>query len=238
MIEKYLRVKKDISGLLLRFIPRNIKKDFLDRFLDMYIEIGKKLWNLYNMYFAMNFKDVVPWYDHRYDWVYGPENWGWVERGIVGLKMIRDGDKVLDLCCGDGIYSALFFSKRASLVHGIDISEDAVKSARRWENSKFRVFKCDVVKDPFPLRKYDVIILFTSLQYITPQDGISLIKKIYKSLGRVFVGSVPLHEQKHRTVKNFFLREEDVKNFLKPVFKRVEIERSVWRDEVYFFCYK
>jgi len=224
--------------VFMKFFPDNKKYELLDNLIELYIKAGKKISYMYDVYWKRKFNNTVPWYDHRFDWASGPGYWGWAERGFIGLKVIKKGDRVLDLCCGDGIYSGLFFSNRASLVHGIDISDEAVAIAKRYENDKFRVFKGDVIKDPFPERKYDVIFLFTSIQYFEPEQGKILLKKISDHLGRMFLGSVSIGPIRQRAVRNTFLSEEELKDFLSPFFRKIEIEKSLWRDEVFFFCYK
>ena len=47
-------------------------------------------------------------------------------RGFFGSEVVRDGDEVLDIGCGDGFFSMRFFSERASHVDAIDTDAEAI----------------------------------------------------------------------------------------------------------------
>ena len=57
-----------------------------------------------------------PWFDHRFDYLRGPEYIWWQERGVLGNFSIPEGSSILDLCCGDGFYDKHYFSRRAARI--------------------------------------------------------------------------------------------------------------------------
>jgi len=187
----------------------------------------------------------VTWYDHRYDWARGPENWMWCERAVVGNRYIEEGDRVLDLCCGDGIFSGLVFSKKASLVHGIDRDPRALTLAREhYAKDNVEFFERDILKDDFPATEYDAVLFLASIEHFTLEEIHRLLEKIAKVLspGGIFVGSTlllnigsnPEHAVEFETI-------EDLEILLSPHFENVETWTTTWdenRTDVYFLCHK
>ncbi len=194
----------------------------------------------------------VPWFDHRFDWLRGPENWVWNERGIYGAKLTRPGDKVLDVCCGDGIYSGLFYSKFAGLVHAVDRDEKAISVARkRYSRENVSFFKIDILEEAFPLDNYDVVVMFAAIEHLSAEQGTSLLQRIAAALSassnRSFLGSTPIfHEATghgHPEHQNEFTSIERLKDFLSPHFAEIELWSSKWglegeRKDTYFLCKK
>ena len=194
----------------------------------------------------------IPWFDHRFDWLRGPTYWVWNERGIYGSRVIRPGDKVLDVCCGDGIYSGLYYSMFAGLVHGIDRNESAIAAANKSyakENVKF--FKIDILKERFPAEDYDAIFMFAALEHFSAEQGKEILGRIAKALSKsssgIFLGSTPIFEEAtghgHPEHVNEFTSIEKLKSFLSPYFSEIDFWSSKWgtkteRKEVYFLCKK
>lgn len=194
----------------------------------------------------------IPWFDHRFDWLRGPENWTWNERGIYGIKLIQTGNKVLDLCCGDGIYSGLFYSMFAKLVHGVDRSDAGIRFAHKYyarKNVKF--FKIDIIKENFPSNNYDVIFMFAAIEHFSVAQGKQILQRIAKALfsssNGCFLGSTPIFNKKtghgHPEHDNEFTSVKELRNFLSPYFKEIEIWSSKWglmgeRRDTYFLCKK
>lgn len=52
-------------------------------------------------------------------------------RGFYSAEIVRDGDRVLDIGCGDGSYTKRFYAPRAGHVDGIDIEPSAISYARQ-----------------------------------------------------------------------------------------------------------
>ncbi|HBW47097.1 TPA: hypothetical protein DEF17_04090 [bacterium] len=193
----------------------------------------------------------LPWFDHRFDWLCGPDYWVWNERGIYGAKLIRDGDKVLDICCGDGIYSGLYYSMFAGLVHAIDRNEEGLNLARkRYSRENVKFFKVDITKEDFPLKNYDVIFMFAAIEHFSIEDGTDILGRIASALSissnGCFIGSTPIFIEAtghgHPEHVNEFTSIEELKNFLSPHFAEIEFWSSKWgkseRKDTYFLCRK
>lgn len=186
----------------------------------------------------------VPWFDHRFDYLRGPENWYWCERGVLALRQMPADARVLDVCCGDGTYSGLFYVKRARSVDAIDRDDDALAVARaRYTDARLNFRRQDVLADPFPGSSYDLVSFFAALEHFSSAAGYELLQKIGRTLSPqgVLIGSTPIvphlggHNDEH---DNEFLSEEQVRVFLAPLFGKVELYTSQWvdRGECYFEC--
>lgn len=188
----------------------------------------------------------VSWFDHRFDYLLGPGYWYWSERGVLGAQAIQEGDSVLDLCCGDGLFSALFYGVKAGHVDAVDRDARAIALARRrYARSKISYSVADAVVDEFPGSGYNVVFLFSAIEHFSAEAGARLLQKIGNSLcvkGGVLLGSTPLvttrggHNFEH---DNEFLSAEQLRSFLSSHFKSVELWCSPWprgRMEGYFRC--
>jgi len=185
------------------------------------------------------------WYDHRYDWARGPSYWYWMERGVYANRYIEDGNAVLDLCCGDGMYT-LFYVDKARVVYGVDGDAHAVAHANaHYARPNVKFYHADALRGVWPIAEADVVTFYAALEHFTAADGRALLKRIADILapGGRLIGSTPLfpqgdgvHAADHR---NEFASQEELRKFLLSVFGSVELWTSRWnsqRAEMYFLC--
>lgn len=183
------------------------------------------------------------WFDHRFDYLRGPENIFWLERAIYASSLIRKGDTILDIGCGDGIYSGKFYSIKAKFVDAIDIDSNAIKHAKKLYSRKNVKFSKKNILIWTPIKKYNNIFMFAVIEHLTEKDGKMVLSKIEKCLAKdgVFFGSTSVfeddgyHNFEH---KNEFISVATLKKFLSQKFKKVKITTSNWpgRLECYFEC--
>lgn len=116
---------------------------------------------------------------------------------IVRTLGITRKDKVLDVCCGNGILTYEVAKKCASIV-GVDQSKNLLKIAAKKHNEvNIKYEKADaaslsqVLKDD----KFDKIYLQFSFQYFDKRGvGEKVIAEMLKSLnpdGKIFIGDIP-----------------------------------------------
>jgi SAM-dependent methyltransferase len=122
----------------------------------------------------------------------GPYPWF---RAFLAADVIRDGDTLLDIGCGDGFFTARFFAPRCRVVDGLDVDRDAIETARR-ENAapKVRYHLRDVGLEDFPESRYDVIVWDGALGHFTPDASKTVLAKIGQALAPdgIFCGSESL----------------------------------------------
>lgn len=112
---------------------------------------------------------------------------------IERFKKVLDGDRVLEIGCGEG--GNLFpFVQRGCRVAGIDIAQTRIVQGRNFfmENHCQGTFKCgDFLKDPVPEQetdKYDIILLHDVIEHIADKRTfLSHIRGFLKKKGILFV---------------------------------------------------
>lgn len=168
-------------------------------------------------------------------------------RGFLASEVLRAGDRVLDIGCGDGFFDRGYFAPRCAHVDAIDIEPDAIKQAELMnpaENVTYRVM--DAVNEPFPAEAYDVIVWDGALGHFAPETTKTMFEKIHSALADegVFVGSESLGQEGHDHLQ-FFADLEQLGAALAETFEHVEARRleypigsGVIREEAYWRCAK
>lgn len=188
------------------------------------------------------------WYDHFLD-----QYWGWQkkgeaypwERGIFSLLAIKEGSKVLELCCGDGFNSHNFYAARASSIVALDFDPEAIKSANKnfKKNGKIKYSLGDIRHD-MPKGKFDNIIWDAAIEHFTEEEIASLMTMIKERLtpdgilsGYTLVESSDGHLSHHEHEYEFHSKE-DLLRFLTPCFKNVRVFETKYpsRHNLYFYA--
>ena len=184
-------------------------------------------------------------FDHRFDYLRGIDNYSWYERPIFALEKIKPFGDVLDIGCGDGIYSGLFYYKKAKHIDAIDLDKLAIEHAKKHYFRSNVNFKCIKIQDWLKKRKkYDTILMFNVIEHFDYEDGIKILKNVRTSLNEngLFFGSTVLFSDKGEhnfEHKNEFFSQANLRKYLKKVFRRVDIYTSIWpngQKGCYFSC--
>lgn len=209
-------------------------------FSNILILLGQLLASVYEYIWPYSGRS---WFDHRFDFLRGPKNIFWLERAFFANNLLNDNDVVLDIGCGDGIFSGLFYSIKAKWVDAIDLDKDAIVHAKSLYPTKNIKFSQKNILTWKPAKKYDKIFMFAVIEHFTPKDGLDTLSKIGKSLnkGGVLLGSTPIFkEQGGHNLEHYneFVSIPSLKKFLSKKFKKVKIFVSDWpgRLECYFKC--
>ena len=112
-------------------------------------------------------------------WPFDPKLWAFTARGVYAREAMRHGCKVLDLCCGDGAYSRLFFADVAGQVDAVDIDAYAIDYARRYHAAPgVRFQRLDIVSQPLPDHDYDVVVWNAAICYFNEPDIRTVLAKV------------------------------------------------------------
>lgn len=102
---------------------------------------------------------------------------------------------ILDLGCGPGLYSEIF-AQKGHAVTGVDISKNSIDYAKKSAKDKgleIEYINASYLDLELEKDKYDLVILiYTDLGVLSPQDRDVLLKMIYKNLkpGGIFIFDV------------------------------------------------
>lgn len=113
-------------------------------------------------------------------------------------KYIQDGEKVLDLGCGNGRLFELFKDRNIEYL-GVDFSEKLIEKAKEKYGNCFKV--ADISKLPFPNESFDSIWAIALFHHI-PSKILRLkvleeIKRVLKKDGRVIMTCWNLYQSNY-----------------------------------------
>lgn len=164
------------------------------------------------------------------------------------VELIEDGKikpcKVLDVGCGEGFY-AIYLASKGFDVTGIDISENAIRSAKKHakkKSVKIKFIAMDTADLSKLKEKFDFVFEWALMHYIMPsqrQKYVEDIRKILRKGGKYFSYSFnensPHFNQpgkKYRLTppgqstpeggKHYFSSLKELKELFKPHFKIIE----------------
>lgn len=167
-------------------------------------------------------------------------------RGFLCLQMLRDGDALLDIGCGDGFFTRRFFAEKCSHIDAVDIEAIAVKTASAINSApNIRYHLLDAVSQPFPRNSYSVIVWDGALGHFPAETIEAMLSKISDAVGSegIFVGSEFLGLEGHDHMQ-FFHSLEALGELFSRHFKFVKLKESSYmigngaflRREAYWRC--
>jgi SAM-dependent methyltransferase len=190
------------------------------------------------------------WFDHYTDlywrWHHSRNPTSW-ERGIFGLLAMRQGCRILDLCCGTGFFAYYFYSGRAGSVIAMDYSAAAIAQAKRNFGAPNIDYRQGDVRTELPDGPFDNVTLNAALEYFTPTEADMLMRNIKARLadsGVVSGNSIVAQRTAaaHLDQKQEFFSREELTTFLKRHFTHVAVLNTQFHDpdmdrtNLYFFA--
>ena len=191
--------------------------------------------------------DNPEYFDHEIDLYYS-----WratrssfpMERGVWSSFALKEGGSTLDLCCGDGFYSKMFYSLRSSSVIGIDFDPEAIRWAKRNHGAPNVTYLLGDIRSDIPAGPFDNIIWDAAVEHFTPAEIAALMTRIKKVLAPGgIVSGYTLEEaddgEKHLHQHEYeFHDKADLARFFQPHFKNVEVFQTVYptRTNLYFYA--
>ena len=112
----------------------------------------------------------------------------------VGQQLELSADDILlDLCCGNGLFSA-GFSGRVNRIEAVDISPALTERLAARGLRNVRVNTSDMRNVQFPDNSFSKVLWYAGIQYIDEFDIVSMIRRIRNWIrpgGILLVGDVP-----------------------------------------------
>jgi SAM-dependent methyltransferase len=127
-------------------------------------------------------------------WANDPSQWAFTARGVYARAHMLRNCKVLDLCCGDGSYSYLFFSDIAGNIDAVDNDPHAIRYARlRHSRPNISYHQLDIVREALPARDYDVVVWNAAICYFSEEAIGNILRKIASAGGShlILCGMLP-----------------------------------------------
>jgi SAM-dependent methyltransferase len=186
------------------------------------------------------------WYDHFLDqycfWKKTGISFSW-ERGMFSLLAIKQGAKVLELCCGDGFNAHHFYANRAGSIVALDFDPKAIQSAKRnFKQVNVKYIVGDIRKD-MPDDAFDNVIWDAAIEHFTETEIGLIMASIKQRLGEngVLSGYTIVESPDgsgHHEHEYEFRSKEDLLRFLTPHFAKVRIFETIYpsRHNLYFFA--
>lgn len=106
-------------------------------------------------------------------------------------EMIKPDDKVLDLCCGDGIHT-FFIAKLGATITAVDIAENSIKLATikafesNYNNITFIADDIESIAFPFGT-KFNYITCVGSLSYVDINIFMEKVKNLLENNGKLII---------------------------------------------------
>ena len=121
------------------------------------------------------------------------ENWKKTLTFIRSQITLNPEQIALELCCGNGLISR-DFSNYIQKVYAVDFSKTLIGELDSLSLRNVKTICKDVNSIDFHQNKFDIIILYFSIQYFNKQETILLIercKKWLKNDGVIYIGDIP-----------------------------------------------
>jgi 2-polyprenyl-3-methyl-5-hydroxy-6-metoxy-1,4-benzoquinol methylase len=167
-------------------------------------------------------------------------------RAFLSAEIIGEGDRVLDIGCGDGGLTKRFYAPRAAHVDAIDIEPSAIDYAVKHNSAPNISYRqLDAVTEQFPKPAYDVIIFDGAIGHFSREGSAAVLRKISGALEDrgVFCGSesIGVEGKDHLQI---FSTPDDLRSLLQEQFKHVRLKQQKYpvefvangRLEAYWRC--
>ena len=168
----------------------------------------------------------------------------WVERGVFGLLTMKQGCRVLELCCGDGFNAHHFYSCRAESILAVDFDPKAINYARRNFRAPNVRYEVADIRTNMPEGTFDNVIWDGAIEHFTAPEISELVAAIKKRLapngtlsGYTFVeASTGKPKFVHHEIE--FDSPQDLARHFYAHFKNVKVFETVYseRTNLYFWA--
>ncbi|SDQ16317.1 Methyltransferase domain-containing protein [Paraburkholderia fungorum] len=102
-------------------------------------------------------------------------------------------DTLLDLCCGNGLFTAAF-SERIASIEAVDISAPLIERLNERKLANVRAQAMDIREASFEAASLSRVLWYAGIQYIDEGDIVAMVRKIrhwMKPGGVLMIGDIP-----------------------------------------------
>lgn len=119
--------------------------------------------------------------------------WDFTLQQLDGVFPVTKNDDVLDLCCGNGLFTA-HFASRCRNVTSVDISPDLLAALDRRALPNVTTHCADMRTADFADGSFSRILVYAAIQYIDHAESVKLFRRMARWLrpgGLLFLGDIP-----------------------------------------------
>jgi SAM-dependent methyltransferase len=167
-----------------------------------------------------------------------------LERGVWSSFALQGGGSTLDLCCGDGFYTKMFYSLRSKHVVGVDFDKEAIFWARLNHAAPNVAYLVGDIRHDIPDGPFNNVIWDAAVEHFTELEIKALMSRIKAVMapGAILSGYTVQeagHGAKHLHQHEYeFHDKQDLARFFEPYFKNVQVYETVYpnRTNLYFYA--
>jgi SAM-dependent methyltransferase len=152
----------------------------------------------------------------------------WLEGAVMCGLGIEPGGRILELCCGSGFYTDLFYSPFASEIVAVDFDPRAIEFARTFharDNVRYEIVD---IRSELPPGPFDTVIWDGAIEHFTADEvGIILARARQVSVNNVLLLGYTVAEEstapEHPEHEQHFHGIDDLAALLKKSFENVRV---------------
>ena len=221
LLIKKLSTKSKILKKIFSFLAQYYQKLFLSQ-LNKFIPVFDKHYSNMDMLNRWFFPEIKPnFFNQKLNlsgWIKNSNNVHFAVTASLARMYLQKGDNVIDIGCGDGTISHLFFSDIAGNIDAFDVSEAAMRVAKEsyGDTKNINFINSSPLDYKFKDNTYDIIFCSDAVDYFTNNEIrrlISLFQKILKPNGHIII-KTPLTTNKPALTNNAQNSyQDDLENF-------------------------
>lgn len=159
---------------------------------------------------------------------------------VINALPVKDGLKILDVGCGDGVLLSMIAKNKTAQLKGIDTDADSLMAAKQ-KLAKFgdRVTLVDGsgYALPFKDESFDAVITAEVIEHLQYTDSLlAEIKRVLKKEGQIVITTpVKLSDQPEDKLHVQEFTSDELEQRLKKYFTRVRVDTShpLWLKKFY-----
>jgi ubiquinone/menaquinone biosynthesis C-methylase UbiE len=112
---------------------------------------------------------------------------------VSTVLKLKKNDSVLELFCGNGVMT-IPLSKICKSIVAVDFSKSLLETLLEQKPVNVEIILGDVLNLDLPLKKFDKVLAYAGIQYLTEPEMAMLIKQVHRFLvpgGTLFIGDIP-----------------------------------------------
>jgi SAM-dependent methyltransferase len=124
------------------------------------------------------------------------------KRILFSLKFLEKNIKILDIGCGDGTVTKTVSRARASTMNAIDVSEQAINVAKKFNPGPNITYLATNIEDYNPEERFDGILMFEIIEHLyRPIEVLRKLNSLLNKEGLLLI-STPNYKRLTRRIKS------------------------------------